>query len=97
MSTNRNDLISRNGVSAWLDNMGHRKLSDYIMDEKRFPSINPEELIRRVELILITEGVELTLITEGQHDLKFKLGEYIKYTPAEVSDILRKHADELLP
>lgn len=88
MSANRNDLISRNGVSAWLDNMGHRKLSDYIMDEKRFPSINLEEFIRRVELILITEG---------QHDLKFRLGEYIKYTPAEVSDILKKHADELLP
>ena len=32
-----NDLISRHGVSAWLDNMGHPKLADAILDEKRFP------------------------------------------------------------
>lgn len=32
-----NDLISRHGVSAWLDNMGHPKLADVILDEKRFP------------------------------------------------------------
>lgn len=31
------DLISRHGVSAWLDNMGHPKLADAILDEKRFP------------------------------------------------------------
>lgn len=32
------DLISRQGVSAWLYNMGHEKLSEYVLDEKRFPS-----------------------------------------------------------
>ena len=34
------DLISRSGVSAWLDNLGYRKLSDVVMDEERFPSAN---------------------------------------------------------
>lgn len=32
------DLISRTGVSAWLDNMGYTKLADAVMDENRFPS-----------------------------------------------------------
>lgn len=32
-----NDLISRHGVSVWLENMGYPKLSKAIMDEKRFP------------------------------------------------------------
>ena len=45
-----------------------------------------EELIRKIELILIETG---------QHDLKFKLGEIIKYSPKEVGEILRKHKDEL--
>lgn len=34
------DLISRTGVSAWLDNMGYPKLADAVMDEDRFPSVN---------------------------------------------------------
>lgn len=46
-----------------------------------------EELIRRIELILIEEG---------QHDERFKLGDFIKYTPYEVAEILRRHSDELL-
>lgn len=33
------DLISRHGVSAWLDNLGHRKLADMIMNEDRFPNV----------------------------------------------------------
>lgn len=38
-----NDLISRHGVSAWLDNMGHPKLADAILDEKRFqPADKPK-------------------------------------------------------
>lgn len=45
-----------------------------------------EELINKIELILILEG---------QHDKRFKLGEYIKYTPYEVAEILKKHIDEL--
>ena len=32
------DSISRKGVSAWLYNMGHKKLSEYVLDEKRFQS-----------------------------------------------------------
>ena len=36
------DLISRHGTSAWLDNMGHPNLAKMIMDEKRFPSTQPE-------------------------------------------------------
>ena len=32
------DLISRTGVSAWLDNMGYTKLANAVMDEERFPS-----------------------------------------------------------
>ena len=46
-----------------------------------------EELIDKIELILITEG---------QHDRKFKLGEIIKYNPHEVKEILLKHKDELI-
>lgn len=38
-----NDLISRKGVSAWLYNMGHEKLSKYVLDEKRFPSVNRQQ------------------------------------------------------
>lgn len=45
-----------------------------------------ENLIREIELILIEEG---------QHDPKFKLGDWIKYTPHEVKEILLKHKDEL--
>lgn len=46
-----------------------------------------EELIRKIELILIETG---------QHDKKkFKLGEVIRYTPYEISEILKKHADDL--
>lgn len=39
---NDKDVISRRGVSAWLDNMGYPKLADTIMDEQRFPSAQPE-------------------------------------------------------
>lgn len=45
-----------------------------------------EELIHKIELILIETG---------QHDKKFKLGEIIKYSPCEVADILRKYKNEL--
>lgn len=45
-----------------------------------------EELIRRIELILIKEG---------QQDKRFKWGDFIKYAPYEVAEILRKHFDEL--
>lgn len=48
--------------------------------------ITLEELIRKIELILIEEG---------QHDERFKLGDFIKYAPFEVAEILRKHIDEL--
>lgn len=44
----------------------------------------------------LIRSIELLLITEGQHDPQFKLGDFIKYTPSEVAEILRKHADELL-
>ena len=46
-----------------------------------------EELVRKIELILIEEG---------QHDKRFKFGDFIKYTPSEVAEILKKHADEFL-
>lgn len=44
------------------------------------------ELIRKIELILIETG---------QHDKNFKLGDPIKYMPCEVAKILREHVDEL--
>lgn len=38
--------------------------------------------------------IEFTLIDEGQRDFKkFKLGEFIKYTPSEVASILQKHKE----
>ena len=36
------DSINRHGTSAWLENMGHPNLAKMIMDEKRFPSVQPE-------------------------------------------------------
>lgn len=36
------DTISKRGVSAWLDNMGHPKLADIVMDKQRFPSAQSE-------------------------------------------------------
>lgn len=45
------------------------------------------ELIRKIELILIEAG---------QHDKeKFRLGDIIKYAPYEVAEILSDHVDEL--
>lgn len=35
------------------------------------------------------------LIDVGQHDKRFKLGEWIKYSPSEVRKILQDHKDEL--
>jgi len=35
------------------------------------------------------------IVNEGQHDLKFKLDEIIRYDPAEIKEILLKHKDEL--
>ena len=46
----------------------------------------PEELIQKIEFLLINEG---------HKDQRIKWGEWIKYTPCEVGDILRKYADEL--
>lgn len=43
------DLISRHGISAWLDNMGYSKLADVVMDEDRFPSAQPETHDKRTE------------------------------------------------
>ena len=53
-------------------------------DEK---AVKMNELIRKIELILIEEG---------QHDTeKFRLGETIRYAPYEVTEILKVHIDEL--
>jgi len=49
--------------------------------------VNMDDLIRKIELILIETG---------QHDTKkFRLGEIIKYAPYEVTEILKNHIDEL--
>ena len=37
----KDDLISRHGTSAWLENMGYPNLAKMVMDEKRFPSAQP--------------------------------------------------------
>lgn len=36
------NAIDRYGVSAWLCNNGYLKLADAVMDEKRFPPVQPE-------------------------------------------------------
>lgn len=36
------DVISRHGVSAWLNNMGYPNLAKIVMDKWRFPSVQPE-------------------------------------------------------
>lgn len=45
---------------------------------------------------LIIDKIHNILVEEGQHDPQFKLGEFIKYTPHEVAEILLKHKNELL-
>ena len=44
----------------------------------------------------LIDKIEFVLISEGQQDTKFRWGEKIRYTPHEVAEILRKHADELV-
>lgn len=44
----------------------------------------------------LIDKIELVLISEGQQDTKFQWGEKIRYTPHEVAEILKKHADELV-
>ena len=34
----REDAVSRKGVSSWLCNVGQTKLAEAVMDKKRFPS-----------------------------------------------------------
>ncbi len=46
-----------------------------------------EELIRRIELILIETG--------QKDKSRFELGEIIKYAPYEVAEILKTHIEEL--
>ncbi len=72
---------------AWLELEGYRVIciKELTLNGNNEGAIM-EELIRKIELILIESG---------QHDLKFKLGEIIKYSPKEVGEILRKHKDEL--
>ena len=66
---NYNDLISRRGVSAWLDNMGYPKLADTIMDEQRFPSAQPEQRYTEEELRVFQHGISLSLLSKrsSQH------------------------------
>ena len=44
----------------------------------------------------IIRAIELIIIEEGQHDPKFKLGETIKYSPAEITKILQEHKNEII-
>lgn len=51
------DSISRKGVSAWLYNMGHEKLSEYVLDKKRFPSEDrPKGMIHIDEVYRLIAG-----------------------------------------
>lgn len=43
----------------------------------------------------LPEKIHDILVEEGQKNLKFKLGETIKYDPLEVANIIKKHIDEL--
>ena len=48
------DLISRHGVSAWLQCMGYPKLADIVMNEQRFPPAQPkpcEDCVSRTSVI----------------------------------------------
>lgn len=42
------DLISRKGVSAWLDNLGYHRLSEAVLDEERFPSQMSLEILKDI-------------------------------------------------
>ena len=39
----KDDLINRQSVSAWLDNMGYPRLADVVMDKNRFPPTQYEQ------------------------------------------------------
>jgi len=77
-----------------------RRILRYIIRHKRLNKIFSRwKWFNRVcyeEAQAVIGNIELILITEGQHDPQFKLGDFIKYTPSEVAEILRKHADEFL-
>ena len=64
------DSISRHGVSAWLDNLGHRKLADVIMNEDRFPSAKPVKAYTKADYIMALHkeyGCTLTMAEEAHN------------------------------
>lgn len=60
-----NDLISRHGVSAFLDNMGHPMLADIVMDKKRFPSAQPERIQNNA--VHLCDSCQHTYVTCPSH------------------------------
>lgn len=82
------DLISRHGVAAWLDNMGNPNLAKAIMDKNRFPDerfsgkgqamtelINRQkvlDLVRDICIDIMDECESYIDVIDGETDIVYK-------------------------
>lgn len=57
--------------------------------------IGKSVLIMNTDIDALIDKITDILVDVGQHDKRFKLGEWIKYSPSEVRKILQDHKDEL--
>ena len=83
------DLISRHGVSAWLQCMGYPKLADIVMNEQRFPSAQPEpgeDCVSRKAVV--------RLLHSGYHNKS--MIEEVKELPSAQPEPVRINLNELI-
>ena len=83
------DSINRHGTSAWLENMGHPNLAKMIMDEKRFPSAQPEIIrCKDCKYAEYIDDVKTLWCTECGHGRTVAPDDFCSY--AERKDDVRK-------
>lgn len=87
------DLISRLGVAAWLDNMGYPNLAEAVMDKNRFPNerLNGKE---QAMTELINKQKVLDLVRDICIDIMDECESYIDVIDGE-TDIVYKNLKEV--
>ena len=87
------DLISRLGVAAWLDNMGYPILAEAVMDKNRFPNerLNGKE---QAMAELINKQKVLDLVRDICIDIMDECESYIDVIDGE-TDIVYKNLSEV--
>ena len=87
------DLISRLGVAAWLDNMGYPILAEAVMDKNRFPNerLNGKE---QAMAELISKQKVLDLVRDICIDIMDECESYIDVIDGE-TDIVYKNLSEV--